>query len=364
MKVLILGAAGRAAKAVISFLPSLGHIERLYLADHNAEALCKMAVDLRHLPVSPRYLDAENERSLYERIAEAEVVLGCLGPFHLYESSVARAVIAAGRDYLSLCDDPAALQEVMSLGGEAKRKGVRVLCGCGLTPGLSNLLACRANAALDGAEAVEIAWFLDMGSDLGPATLEHLLRSFSGKAPAYGGGSVVKNRAASWEETVEFPPPAGWQTVSHLGHPEPVTLPGTLMGVRDIWFKAGVGDKGKSLALHTLAWIGEGSGTELRRMVLLAAARGIARHGKRESFTSLRVAARGSRGGIGSNKVFSVSGEYYHLSALVLAAAAGDMLEAAWAPGVYTAEDILDRRPFFTRLYRAGLRIFDGEKRP
>ena len=62
MKVLILGAAGRAAKAVISFLPFLGRIERVYLADRNAEALCKMAADLRHLPVSPRYLDAENRR--------------------------------------------------------------------------------------------------------------------------------------------------------------------------------------------------------------------------------------------------------------------------------------------------------------
>jgi lysine 6-dehydrogenase len=363
MKLLILGAAGRAARAVISLLPSLGHIERVFLADHNAEALCKTAADLRRFPVSPRYLDAENERSLHERMIEAEVVLGCLGPFHRHEARIARAAIAAGRDYLSLCDDPAAMQEVMILGDEAKQKGVRVLCGCGMTPGLSNLLACRANAALDDVEAVEIAWFLDMGSDLGTATLEHLLRSFSGKAPSYSGGSPARTRAAGWEETVEFPPPVGWQTVSHLGHPEPVTLPGNLPGLRDMWFKAGVGGKGRNLALHTLAWMGGEDSTELRLAALLAAARGITRHGKEASFSSVRVTARGSCNGIRCDKIFSVSGEYYRLSALVLVAAAESMLKAGLAAGVYAPEDVLDRRPFYGRLYRAGLRIFDGEAR-
>ena len=362
MKVLVLGAVGRAARAVISSLQFLGGIERIFLADHNAEALCKMTSDLRHLDVSPRYLDAENDRSLYERMTEAGLVIGCLGPFHRHETRIVRTAIRAGRDYLSLCDDPGALQEVLTLDAEAKRKGVRILCGCGLTPGLSNLLARRAGAKLDSVETLEIAWFLDMGSNLGMATLEHLLRSFGGKAPVCRDGRPAMTRAASWEEMVEFPSPVGWQVVSYLGHPEPITLTGSLPGVRDVWYKAGVGGKGKSLVLHSLAWMGEGEKTDLWLAALRTAASGIVRHGEGPCLSSVRVTARGFKDGTPSNRILCASGEYYRLSGLVLAAAVESMLKTGWAPGVYAPEDVLDQPSVFAWLGRAGLRILVGEE--
>ncbi len=82
MKILVLGAAGKAAGAVISSLRLLPALERIYLADHNAEALCRQSADLAHLPVSMRYLEAGDEGSLMSRMEEADLVLGCLGPFH------------------------------------------------------------------------------------------------------------------------------------------------------------------------------------------------------------------------------------------------------------------------------------------
>lgn len=364
MKVLVLGAAGRAARAVISSLRHLGGMERIFLADRNAEALCKMAADLRHLDVSPRYLDAESDRSLYERMAEAELVIGCLGPFHRYETRIVHAAIRAGRDYISLCDDPGALREVVELDGEAKRMGVRVLCGGGLTPGLSNLLACRACAKLDGVEALEIAWFLSLGSNLGMATLEHLLRAFNGKAPVCRDGRPASARAASWEETVEFPPPVGWQEISYLGHPEPVTLPGSLAGVRDIEFKAGVGGKGRNLALQSLAWLSEGDMAELWLAALRTAAAGIMRRGEGPCLSSLRVTARGRRDGAPCTRILCASGDYYRLSGLVAAAAVENMLETGWDAGVYAPEDILDRPSVFARLARAGVRILVGGEGP
>ncbi len=361
MRLLILGAAGKAAHAVITALHLLGGVERIYLADNNAEALCRISADLAHLPVSPRYVDADNDSSLYERMREADLVLGCLGPFHRHENRIVRTAIAAGRDYLSLCDDPEAVEDVLALNGEAAKNGVRVLCGCGLTPGLSNLLACRASSRLDRIDTIACSLYLELSANLGSATLEHLLHSFAGKAPARRGGKMAAARAGSWGELVEFPPPVGKQVVSYLRHPEPITLPAAVMGARDIWYKAGVGGKGRELALHSLAWLGEGERTELWMTALRTAAIGITRRTNGSCLAAVRVTASGKSHGVVSHRTLCVVGDYYRLSGLVMAAAADCMGRAGWAPGVYGAEKVLDEPSVFTWLQRAGVRFLVGE---
>jgi hypothetical protein len=364
MKILVLGASGRAARSVINSLLFLDGIDRFYLADNNAEALCKLAADLGHLPVSPRYLDAEIEGSLHDRMAEADLVLGCLGPFHLHEADIVRAAIATGRDYISLCDDPYTVGEVLAMGAEAERAGVRILSGCGLTPGLSNLLACRAVASLQSVDSLELSWFLHLGSHLGMATLEHLMHSFSGKSPVLREGKSDKTRSGSWEEMVEFPPPIGWQAVSYMGHPEPVTLPIALGGIRDMWFKAGVGSKGVSLALHSLAWMAEGDKPELWQSALRAMASGLARRCGGSSLSAVRVAAEGAEGGVRQRRVLSVVGDYYRLSGLIMAAAVDNLVGTGLGPGVYTCEKALDNISVFAWMCRLGLRVLIGEEKP
>jgi hypothetical protein len=363
MKIMVLGAGGKAAGAVISSLRFLSGLEHIYLADHNAEALCKLSSDIAHLPVSPRYLEAENESSLHERMKEADLVLGCLGPFHRYEARIVRSAIAAGCDYLSLCDDPGSVEEVMDLGAEAARRGVRVLCGCGLTPGLSNLLACRAGSWFDRVDTIEFAWFLGLGPGLGAATLEHLLHSFAGRAPACRGGRPAGVRAGSWEESVEFPPPVGRQAVYYLRHPEPVTMHGAIGDVGGIWFKAGVGGRARGLALHSLARMGEGETNELLSTALRTAAAGIARRGESSCLTAMRVTASGSKDGAHLRRALCVVGDYYRLSGIMMAAAADRLATDPWPPGVHSPETVLDEPAVFAWMRRAGLRIMVGEER-
>jgi len=363
MKVLILGAAGKAALAVISALRFLTGLERIYLADNNAEALCRLSADLASLPVSPRYLDADSESSLYERMQEADIVLGCLGPFHRYEDRIVRMAIATGRDYLSLCDDPEAVEGVLAQGAEAERSGARIFCGCGLTPGLSNLLACRACSRLEGIDTIGCSFYLELSADLGSATIEHLLRCFAGKAPTRRGGKTTTARAGSWEELVEFPPPVGNKVVSYLRHPEPITLPEAAAGARNIWYKAGVGGRGRELALHSLAWLGEGQRTELWMTALHTAAIGITRRTSGPCLAAVSTTASGKSDGAVLRRTLGVVGEYYRLSGLVMAAAVDCLGRAAWAPGVYTPEEVLDSPSVFAWLHRAGVRVLVGEEK-
>lgn len=362
MKVLILGAAGKAASAVISSLCFQPRLERIYLADHNAEALCKQSADLAHLPVSVRYLEAEDEGSLVSRMEEADLVLGCLGPFNLHEGRIVRAAMAAGRDYISLCDDPGSLREVMAMGSEAARRGIRVLCGCGLTPGLSDLLARRASSRLDRVDSVRFAWFLELGPYLGAATLEHLLHSFAGKAPGRRGGSPSGSRAGSWEELVAFPSPVGTRMVTHLSHPEPIALTGAAAAADEIWFKAGVGNRASGLLLHSLARMAWGERTEIWKAAVSAAATAVARRGGGSCPTALRITCSGTRHGAPESRTLCVVGDYYRISGLVMAAAVDTLMVNAWEPGVYKPGDVLDHPAFFSWMHRAGLRIMVGEE--
>jgi saccharopine dehydrogenase-like NADP-dependent oxidoreductase len=355
MRVLVLGAAGRAGRAVVTSLLTFGKVERVFIADDNAEGLGKLVSDLGRMPVSPRFLEASNDRSLRERMAEADLVLGCLGPSHLYEVPVVRAAIDTGRDYISLCDDPDATAEALAMDGQARDKGVRIVCGCGLAPGLSNLLACRATSRLDAGSDIDLRWYLSLGNQTGTATVDHILKSMSGKAPLYRHG-MARARSGGWEEYSEFPDPAGWQRVAVMAHPEPLTLPRTL-DIGELSFKGGVGGRAYSLLFETLGWMdGEGD-SELLRAVLKAAARTIARTRETSCLSAVKVTASGTSGGSERKVNLAACGDYYHASALVMLAAIGRWVRGEIPAGVHPPEAAFDDPAFFAALRRLGLRI-------
>jgi len=362
MKALVLGGAGKAARAAVLSLFAAGQVARVYLADHDAGALSRTAADLAYLPVSPRYIEAESERSLRERMSEADLVIGCLGPFYRYEGRIVKAAIEAGRDYLSLCDDPGAAEEAFRYDGEARRRGVRVLCGCGLTPGLSNLLACQLGSRLDRVDRVELCWCQELGGSLGGATLEHLLHVYGAKVPLFQGGQVRRVRGGSWEELVEFPPPVGWKAVGFLGHPEAFTLPRFMRGVLDVSVRGGVDSRARGLALYSMAWMAGGWRGEPWDAVLRTAAAGVLRRGRGGRMSALRVEVTGRNGGGREGLIIAVVEDYYRVSGLVLAAAVKQWKDGSWPPGVHPPEGVLDRGGVLTWLRERGVRFLVGEK--
>ena len=125
-----------------------------------------------------------------------------------------------------------------------------------------------------------------------------------------------------------------------------------------------MGSRARGLALHSLAWLGAGERTELWLTALRTAAIGVARHGERSCHTAVRVTAGGVKNGAAHQRVLCVTGDYYRLSGLVMAAAVDGLTIAGWAPGVYTPEGVLDEPAVFGWLHRAGLRLLVGEEEP
>ncbi len=165
---------------------------------------------------------------------------GALGPFYRFEKPIVEAALAAGVDYVSICDDNDAASAVIQMDRTARDKGRKVLTGMGWTPGLSNILARRGYDALEKTESIRIYWAGSAGDSTGFAVTLHTIHIFSGLAPSYQGGETVEVKAGSEREIVGFPPPLGRIHTFHLGHPEPVTIPLYLEDVGEVTLKGGL----------------------------------------------------------------------------------------------------------------------------
>jgi len=208
-------------------------------------------------PVAPvlstAAVDAADQEAVVRLMGEHDVAVGALGPFYLYEERLVRAAIAARKPYVSICDDADATAAALSLDDQARAAGIRVLTGMGWTPGLSNMLALRAYKQMDSVDAVRIAWAGASGPSPGPAVVFHTMHIFSGQIITYAGGRHQRIPAGSEPERVRFPAPLGELPVCHVGHPEPLTLPQHLPGVKVVSLKGGVVEP----LLHGLAaWTG------------------------------------------------------------------------------------------------------------
>ena len=68
-----------------------------------------------------------------------------------------RAAIDSGISFASARDDRAALGSLLALDADASARGARVVVGCGLAPGLTDVLARHAAGALDTIDEVHVA---------------------------------------------------------------------------------------------------------------------------------------------------------------------------------------------------------------
>lgn len=245
-------------------------------------------------------VDAADNEAVVRLMREHDVAVGALGPFYLYEERLVRAAIKARKPYVSICDDADATAAALSLDDQARVAGVPILTGMGWTPGLSNMLALRAFRQMDSVDAIRIAWAGASGPSPGPAVVFHTMHIFSGDITTYAGGRYRRIPAGSEPERVRFPDPLGELPVCHVGHPEPLTLPRHLPGVKLVSLKGGVVEP----LLHGLAaWTGRLglTSTHGRRQFMSKLLRPfiplLCRIGSRGNWAGLVVRVEGQKGG-------------------------------------------------------------------
>lgn len=230
--IVVLGGAGDMGSQVVSELHKSKEIQ-VTMADYNITRAQKMASELG-TNIMTKFVDADNKESLQDALSGAFIAINCIGPFYKYAFSIASTAIQAGVNYIDICDDDDATMALLSLDGLARRKNVSLLIGMGWTPGISNLLALHSARQMDTVEEIDTTWVGSASDTEGIAVIKHVFHAVTRNTPMYDNYQWIDVPALSGEKYVTFPKPIGTIPAYYCGHPEPVTIPRFLDGVKKV----------------------------------------------------------------------------------------------------------------------------------
>ncbi|TCK01228.1 saccharopine dehydrogenase family protein [Nocardia alba] len=253
MRVLALGGAGEMGRVAARVLRADSRVTNVTIADRDESAACRVAAELG---AEARGLDVTDAAALAHALRQVDIVVNTVGPYFRFGPPILAAAIAAGCDYIDICDDPQPTIEMLELGARAKAAGVTALLGMGASPGVANLLALRAGAELDRVDSLITGWNIHSAhpasETTGPtAAVVHGMRQISGNIPVTRHRTHTERPAL---QRVRFDYPGlGPSAGRSFGHPEAITLPLAFPDVREATSVA-VGDRSTSAALLALRW--------------------------------------------------------------------------------------------------------------
>ncbi|MEW5995880.1 MAG: saccharopine dehydrogenase NADP-binding domain-containing protein, partial [Candidatus Zixiibacteriota bacterium] len=238
MQVLVLGGTGGMGQGVARDLIKQEQIKKVILGDINTDP-SRVQEKLRASEkVSLRRIDVNDHKGLVSTIKDADVVINCAGPFYKTAVAVARAAVEAKVNYIDICDDYEATEILFAsdIDQAAREAGITVLTGMGSDPGTNNVIVKWYANQLDRVDEIALFWVVSI-AELSGAAWDHSLHMTLGKIPQYLDGKLEYVEGGTGEEMAEFLQPLGTCEVRYVGHPQPLTIPRYIKGVRNVVIK-------------------------------------------------------------------------------------------------------------------------------
>lgn len=239
MQALVLGGTGGMGQGVARDLIKQEQIRKVILGDINTDP-ARVQDKLRASEkVSLRKIDVNDHAGLVGAIREVDVVINCAGPFYKTAVAVARAAVEAKVNYIDICDDYEAVPILFSdaaIDKAAKEAGVTVLTGMGSDPGTNNVLVKWYANQLDRVDEIHLFWVVSI-AELAGAAWDHSLHMVTGRIPQYLNGKLEYVEGGTGEEIATFLEPLGVCKVRYVGHPQPITIPRYIEGVKKVVIK-------------------------------------------------------------------------------------------------------------------------------
>jgi hypothetical protein len=153
-----------------------------------------------------------------DQLPEGGLVVLAGGPQQ--QAELASQAVSVGDDVIAVTDDAATLESLLELDGPAASRGVRVVAGVGMSPGLSCLMASYGAEQFDVLDEVHVAR-VGTGGAMCRAERRRALRQ-GGRE--WRGGGWQRTRPGAGRELVWFPDPLGARDCYLVGTGEPVLL--------------------------------------------------------------------------------------------------------------------------------------------
>ncbi len=235
-RIIVLGCGG-VGSVVIRHLSKNVDYSRLIIADKEIDKAKRLVSELGYANIAAEYVDVDDHISLAQLMKKGDVIINLIRPLAKYAPKIARIAIESKVNYLDACDNWEATQEILALNKSAADAGVTILTCLGMSPGLTNILARYGADKLDEIEEIHTAWVSYI--------LRGTFESHHHRFQVYSGGSIYRDGmwisvpAFSDKETIEIPGPYGKADVYTAAHPEALTIPHFIKGVKVVTIKGG-----------------------------------------------------------------------------------------------------------------------------
>jgi saccharopine dehydrogenase-like NADP-dependent oxidoreductase len=365
-RILVLGGSGEMGSAAVADLVERTDHE-VTIGDIRADAAEAL---LRRLGAPRRVVrvDVDDPDSLAAALAGADVVLNAT--YMRHNVPVTDAAIAACVDLVDLGSYYPETLAQLERHAAAVDAGCRIVPGCGVAPGLTNILARLGADQLDTVETIRLYSYITHPMWTSPGIVITRFDASVGTSVVFEDGELVEHPSFSGDEPIAFPEPYGEQHVHLVPHPEPVTLP-RYLDVANVIFKVGY-PANETKRIEVLLELGfdretpfeiDGVAVSPRRFAAAyIGRRGIAADERSANVKQVRV--DGVRDGQPLTLVYDFAVERVGQSASsaitgTVAAIAADMVARGGRVGVHPPEGTFEPRPFVEALATRGLTVIE-----
>ncbi len=239
MQALVLGGTGAMGQGVARDLIKQEQVKGVVLGDIATDPERVQAKLRASDKVSLKKVDVNDHAGLVAAIKGADVVINCAGPFYKTAVPVAKAAVEARVNYIDICDDYQGTEVLFAseIDGAARKAGITVLTGMGSDPGTNNVIVRYYADRIDRVDDIALYWVVSIADLSEGAAWDHSLHMITGKVPQFLDGRLEYVEGGTGEETDTFLEPLGTCRVRYVGHPQPLTIPRYIKGVKRVVIK-------------------------------------------------------------------------------------------------------------------------------
>lgn len=153
MQITVVG-SGAIGSAIAYDLCRSQSVRRVQMCDTRQGVLLETEAHVGSPKLRPIQVNARDQNALASIMRGSACVVSCVAPE--LNPSIARAAVSVGSHFCDLGGRLKTIEATLALADEARSQGVWVVPGCGLAPGLANVLCMHGIRSFDEVEAVRV----------------------------------------------------------------------------------------------------------------------------------------------------------------------------------------------------------------
>lgn len=389
MRIVVLGAAGKMAKAIIAYLVKESDVNEIVLADQNLEAIEVIKSKLNDRRITAKFADVNDHSSMLAVLQDSDAVVNTT--IYYGNLKVMKACVESKTDYVDLGGLYHMAIKQLEFHNDFEKAGITGIVGAGSAPGTVNVMAKYAIEKLDEVQTIRITNASSSGrkasSPLAATyALDSVLDEFTMNAIVFEDGQFKEIPPYSFNAStdVEFPEPIGKGTSYPTIHTEVYTLANSYKdkGLKNVSFNLVLPEVFRE-RIHFLVSLGFGSKNTLKigsqevspRDVLLSMVSSFpGEYEEPDDFKTNRVSVIGVR----RNKpveyvveMYCHGNKKYGLNTTALATGVGGAIVGRMLgsgsikkKGFYPIEKCVEPVPYFKELNKWGMLLHSTVKEP